>query len=67
MLRQRFASFATLLGTAFLLMASLALSAALAAVEAAFHEWLPATEAVLQGLEFIMSFAVTSLLFAIMF
>ena len=67
MLRQRFASMSTLLGTAFLLMVSLVLSAALAAVGAAVHGWLPAPEAVLQVLNFILSFAVISLLFAMMF
>ena len=67
MLRQRFASLATLLGTAFLLMVSLVLSAALAAVGTAFHHWLPVPEAVLQALEFLISFGVITLLFAMMF
>ena len=67
MLRQRFASLTTLLGTAFLLMVSLVLSAALAAVGTAFHHWLPVPEAVLQALEFLISFGVITLLFAMMF
>ena len=44
---------------------SLVLSAAFAAVGAAFHGWLPAPEVVLQVLNFIISFGVISLLFAL--
>jgi membrane protein len=65
--KDRFLSFAALLGTAFLLLVSLVLSAALAAFGKWFGGWLPAPEFVLQVLEFLVSFAVITGLFAMIF
>jgi membrane protein len=67
MLKDRFVSFAALLGTGFLLLVSLVLSAGLAAAGHLFGGWLPAPEFVLQALEFLISFAVITGLFAMMF
>lgn len=66
-IRDRFLSFAALLGTGFLLLVSLVLSAALSAFGKWFGGWLPAPELVLQGLEFFISLAVITGLFAMMF
>ena len=67
LIRDRFLSVATLLGTGFLLLVSLVLSAALAAFGKWFGGWLPAPEFVLQGLEFVISLSVITVLFALMF
>jgi membrane protein len=67
LLRDRFMSLATLLGTGFLLLVSLVLSAALAAAGKWFGGWLPGPEFVLQGLEFFISLVVITGLFALMF
>jgi membrane protein len=67
LIKDRFISFAALLGTAFLLLVSLVLSAGLAAFGKWFEGWLPVPEFVLQGLEFIISFAVITGLFAMIF
>jgi membrane protein len=66
-LRDRFMSFVTLLGTGFLLLVSLVLDAALAAIGKAFSGWLPAPEPVLQAVNQVVSFSVITLLFAMMF
>jgi membrane protein len=66
-IRDRFLSVATLLGTGFLLLVSLVLSAALSAFGKWFGGWLPAPEFVLQGLELVISLAVITGLFALMF
>ena len=66
-IRDRFVSVGTLLGTGFLLLVSLVLSAALSAVGKWFGGWLPAPEFVLQGLELILSLAVITGLFALIF
>ncbi|MFO0774834.1 MAG: YihY/virulence factor BrkB family protein [Nitrospiraceae bacterium] len=63
----RFISLATVLGTAFLLLVSLVMSAGLAAFGAWYQGWLPAPEFVLQALELLLSIAVTTGLFAMMF
>ena len=60
-------SFAALLGTGFLLLVSLVLSAALSAFGEWFGGWLPAPELVLQALESLISLGVISGLFAMMF
>ena len=65
--KDRFLSFAALLGTAFLLLVSLVLSAALAAFGKWFGGWLPAPEFVLQLLESFISFTVITGLFAMIF
>jgi membrane protein len=67
MLKDRFASFATVLGTGFLLMVSLVVSAGLAAVGDTFSGWLPAPEAILEALNFVISFGVITILFAMIF
>ena len=67
LMKDRFISFAALLGTGFLLLVSLVLSAALAAFGKWFGGWLPAPEVVLQVLEFLISFAVITGLFAMIF
>jgi membrane protein len=55
------------LGTGFLLLVSLVLSAALAAFGKWYSGWLPAPEVVLQGLEVVISLLVIAGLFALMF
>ena len=67
LIKDRFISFAALLGTGFLLLVSLVLSAALAAFGKWFGGWLPAPEVVLQVLEFLISFVVITGLFAMIF
>ena len=67
LIRDRFISFAALLGTGFLLLVSLVLSAALSAFGKWFGGWLPAPELVLQGLEFVISLAVITGLFGMIF
>jgi membrane protein len=67
MIQDRFMSFAALLGTGFLLLVSLVLSAALSAFGQWFGGWLPAPELVLQALELLISLAVITGLFAMMF
>lgn len=67
LIRDRFISLAALLGTGFLLLVSLALSAALSAFGNWFGGWLPAPEIVLHGLELLVSLAVITGLFAMIF
>ncbi len=67
LLRDRFISLLAVLGTGFLLLVSLVLSAALAAVGRWFEAWLPVPEVVLHALNFALSFAVITMLFAMMF
>lgn len=67
MLRDRFLSVGALLGTGFLLLVSLVLTAAVSAVGTWFGGWLPAPEFVLQLLELVLSLAVITGLFALMF
>lgn len=67
MIKGRFLSFVAILGIGFLLLVSLVLSAALAALGKWFSGWLPAPEAVLQVLNFLVSFGVITALFAMMF
>lgn len=66
-IRDRFLSLMTLLGTGFLLLVSLVLSAALAAMGKWFGGWLPLPEFVLQSLNFVVSLVVITGLFAMMF
>ena len=66
-LKDNFLSFATLLGTAFLLLVSLVLSTALAAFGKWFGNLLPLPETVLQIFNVLLSFAVISGLFALIF
>ena len=66
-IKDRFISFSALLGTAFLLLVSLILSAGLAAVGQWFGGWLPVPEGLLHLLEFLLSYALITGLFAMMF
>lgn len=66
-IKDRFLSFVAVLGTGFLLLVSLVLSSALAAAGKWFSGWLPLPEAVLQLLNFAVSFAVITGLFALIF
>ncbi len=67
LIRDRFFSVAALLGTGFLLLVSLVLSAGLSAFGKWYGGWLPGPELVLQVLEFLISFAVITGLFALIF
>jgi membrane protein len=67
LIRDRFLSLVTVVGTGFLLMASLVLSAMLSAMGEALAALLPAPESLLQALNFIISFGVITLLFAMIF
>ena len=66
-IRDRLFSFAMVMGVAFLLLVSLILSAALAAAGRFFEQKLPGGEAVWQVINFLVSFAVVSSLFAVTF
>jgi membrane protein len=67
MLKDRFFSFSMVLGTGFLLLVSLIISAGLAAVGEVFTGLLPGWEAVLQVINFVVSLAVITALFALIF
>lgn len=67
LVRGRFLSMLMVIGTGFLLLVSLVLSAALAALGSFFSHLLPVPESVLQVLNFVLSFAVITLLFAMMY
>ena len=67
MLRDRFVSFTMLLGVGFLLLVALVLSAALAALGKFLGGLLPIPEAVLQAMNFVISFGVITLLFALIY
>jgi membrane protein len=67
MLRDRFLSFSLVLAIGFLLLVSLVLSAALAAVGKYLAGVLPVSSALMQALNFALSFAATTFLFALIF
>jgi membrane protein len=67
MIKDRFISMTALLGTAFLLLISLVISAGLAALGEWFGGWLPGPEVMLHLLEFLLSYALITGLFAMMF
>jgi membrane protein len=67
LLRKRLLSFAILLSVGFLLMASLVLSAALAAVSARLEALLPVDLGLLQAFNFLLSFLIITLLFALIY
>lgn len=67
LIKGRFLSFLAVLGSGFLLLVSLVVSAALAAFGKWYSGWLPAPEFVLEALNFVVSFAVIAGLFAMMF
>ena len=66
-LRARLLSFGLILGLAFLLIVSLIVSAALAAFDGWIGGLLPGWELLLQGLNALVSFAIITLLFAMIF
>ena len=65
--KQRLFSFGMVLSVGFLLLTSLLLSAALAYIGHAFGQLVPMPPAILQIINFIVSFVVISVLFALMF
>lgn len=65
--RKRFLSFTMVIGSGFLLLVSLLVSAAISAVSTYFSELLPGTDFAWQILNLAASFAVVTLLFALMF
>jgi membrane protein len=67
MLRKRFLSFSMVLGVGFLLLISLALSAALAALSHSLNNMIPMGDVVGHVIDFVVSFGVITLLFAMMF
>lgn len=67
MLKQRFFSFGMVFAVGFLLLVSLIISAGLATVGKYFSELLPMPELVLSALNFAVSLAATSVLFALIF
>jgi membrane protein len=67
LLRARFLSLTMVLGTGFLLLISMALSTFLTAFTGVLGSYLPIPEAVAHVLNFVVSFAVISLLFAMIF
>jgi membrane protein len=66
-LRDRLLSFTMVLGTGFLLLVSLALSAALSAIGGGVAGLLPVPEAALQAVNFIIAMGFITLLFALIF
>jgi membrane protein len=66
-IQQRFRSFALILGVGFLLLVSLLVSAALAAVSTYMSALLPTWDTFVQILNFVLSYGIITLLFAIMF
>jgi membrane protein len=66
-IRTRFFSFTMVLGVGFLLLVSLVISAVLAAMGAAFEGWLPASEPVMHLVQTVVSLAVITVLFALIF
>jgi membrane protein len=67
LVRDRFLSFSIVLAIGFLLLVSLVLSALLAALGKYMSAWLPLPAAVWQPCDFLVSFAVISALFAMIF
>ncbi|MEP6958407.1 MAG: YihY/virulence factor BrkB family protein [Nitrospirota bacterium] len=66
-LKDRFISFVAVLGSGFLLLVSLVLNAGLAAVGKTLESLLPAPEFILQAINFLLSFVVITLLFAMIY
>jgi membrane protein len=67
MIKQRLFSFGMVLSVGFLLLVSLILSAALAYIGRSFGQLVPMPPFILQAINFVASFAVISVLFALMF
>ncbi|MDE2598144.1 MAG: YihY/virulence factor BrkB family protein [Rhodocyclaceae bacterium] len=66
-LRARLLSFGLILGLAFLMMVSLIISAAVAALAQWAHGLIPAEESLLQGINFGVSLVITSTMFAMIY
>jgi membrane protein len=66
-IKARFLSFTMILGTAFLLLVSLILTAAVSALGGMLSAWLPFGESVAKVMDFAISFGVVTLLFAMIF
>lgn len=66
-LRDRTVSLAVVLGAGFLLLVSLAVNAALSALEKQYQGWLSSPAVVLRGLDLAVSFLVITFLFALMY
>jgi membrane protein len=67
LLRTRFVSFAMIMGVGFLLLVSLLISAALAAMIQVMRGMLPGGEVLWHGLEFLVSLGLVTLLFALIY
>src|SRR5690606_5923137 len=67
MIRERFLSFGMILVIGFLLLVSLILGAVLSALGSFVGGMMPGVEAVWQLVDFVVSFAVTTLLFALLY
>jgi membrane protein len=67
LIRKRFLSFLMVLGIGFLLLTSLVISAVLTAVTTYFTNLLPGTESIVQLVNFLISFAITTVLFGLIF
>ncbi|MEO6307628.1 MAG: YihY/virulence factor BrkB family protein, partial [Nitrospiraceae bacterium] len=67
MLKDRFISLLAVLGTGFLLLISLVISAGLSVVGATLGHFLPVPEFLLQLINFFVSFAIVTLLFAMIY
>jgi len=66
-IKERFLSFTMVLGVGFLLLVSLVLSTILAIIQGYFTDLLPGTDALLQLVNFVVSFGITTLLFAMIY
>jgi membrane protein len=66
-IKDRLLSFALVLGIGFLLLVSLILNAALSSLDTFMVGWLPAQATIWQGINFVISFGVITLLFAMVF
>ncbi|MEH2456977.1 YihY/virulence factor BrkB family protein [Nostoc sp.] len=67
MIRLRFLSFAMVIGIGFLLLVSLVISTALAALVTYFSNLIPGVDFLWQFLNFVISFAITTVLFGLIF
>jgi membrane protein len=67
LLRDRTVAFAAVLGIGFLLLVSLAINAALSAMADRYDSWLPSPQIILQSVNFVVSYVVITVLFALMY
>jgi membrane protein len=66
-IQKRFFSFLMVLALGFMLLVSLVLSIALAAVSQLVQSWVPESESLFQGINFLLPFLVITFLFALMY